>query len=109
MLSDSLKIPKIILISKRNQNIPKRNQILLIGFTLELIMNLITQEMIMLNKPKEVINILYNKGFSEQWIASNSELSQGSIHKIKHGHIKNPRIDTANKLAKLYFKVMKNP
>ena len=60
----------------------------------------------MFKKPQEVIKLLCSYGLSEQWIANNAQISQGSVHKIKHGCIRNPRIDTAEKLENLYFEVV---
>lgn len=60
----------------------------------------------MFKKPQEVVKALCLKGFSEQWIADRAMLSQGSVHKIKTGNIRNPRVDTAERLESLYLKVM---
>lgn len=62
----------------------------------------------MFKKPQEMVEILCNKGFSEQWIANQANMSQGTIHKIKNGNVRNPRIDTAERLETLYFQLVKN-
>jgi ribosome-binding protein aMBF1 (putative translation factor) len=49
---------------------------------------------------------LCKEGFSEQWIATQINMSQGAIHLIKKGHVKKPRDDTAEKLEKLYFQLV---
>lgn len=60
----------------------------------------------MFKKPQDVVKALCIKGFSEQWIADKANISQGSVHKIKKGSIRHPRIDTAQKLETLYLQVM---
>ena len=59
-----------------------------------------------MKKPQEVIRMLCKKGFSEQWIATEANMSQGAIHLIKKGYVKNPRMDTAEKLQNLYLKLV---
>jgi hypothetical protein len=61
-----------------------------------------------LKKTKDFIQELCNEGFSEQFIATHANMSQGAIHLIKKGFVKNPRVDTAEKIQKLYFQLVAN-
>lgn len=57
---------------------------------------------------QEVILSLSKSGYSEQWIADKTQISQSSIHKIKNGFVRHPRVDTAEKLEKLYLKMVRH-
>jgi len=58
----------------------------------------------MLLKPQEFIRKLILKGFSEKQIANSARVAQSTVHRIKVGDTLYPRIDTAEKLQKIYEK-----
>lgn len=55
---------------------------------------------------KDAILSLLKNGFSEQKIADKARISQASVHKIKNGTVRYPRVDTAEKIENLYLKVV---
>lgn len=62
--------------------------------------------MLNIRKPQEVVKELCRQGYSEYWIANEAKMTQGSVNKIKRGQIRNPRVDTAEKLANVYLSVV---
>ena len=58
-----------------------------------------------INSQQAIISLLKH-GFSEQKIADKTRISQASVHKIKSGTVRNPRVDTAEKIENLYLKVV---
>jgi len=53
-------------------------------------------------RPRKIIEALVLQGYTELWIARQAHLAQSTIHRLKMGETRYSRLDTAEKLQKVY-------